>query len=130
MKKVSFAFVLAAGAAMQFAPLSLPASAADLGGSLKDTPYVVMPYWGGFYFGGHAGGAWGNTKLHDQFDYVGDPEHSFSASNTGFIGGAQAGYNVQRGHFVFGFEGDIGYLNISASKTAKDLTNTNGKCTG
>ncbi len=115
MKKVSFAFVLAAGAAMQFAPLQ-PASAADLGGgSLKDTPYVAMPFWGGLYFGGHAGGAWGNTKVHDKFDYVGDPIYDFNANSTGFIGGAQAGYNIQRGHFVFGVEGDIGYLNISAS---------------
>jgi outer membrane immunogenic protein len=130
MKKLSFAFVLAAGAAMQFAPLVQPASAADLGGSLKDTPYVVVPYWGGFYFGGHAGGAWGNTKLHDQFDYVGDPEHSFNASNTGFIGGAQAGYNVQRGHFVFGVEADIGYLGISASNSAKDLGPSTKKCKG
>ena len=31
----------------------------------------------------------------------------------GFLGGAQGGYNVQRGHFVFGVEGDIGYLGLS-----------------
>jgi outer membrane immunogenic protein len=115
MKKFGLA-LLAAGAAMQFAPLSQPALAADLGGgSLKDTPYVAVPYWGGFYFGGHAGGAWGNTKVHDQFDYVGDPIYNFSANSTNFIGGAQAGYNIQRGRLVFGVEGDIGYLNISAN---------------
>ena len=71
----------------------------------------------GLYFGGHAGGAWGNTDLHDQFDYIGDPEFSSSSSSAGLIAGAQAGYNVQRGHFVFGLEGDLGYLGISASKT-------------
>ncbi len=43
------------------------------GGSLKDTPYVVVPSWGGLYFGGHAGGAWGNTNVHDHYDYVGIP---------------------------------------------------------
>ncbi len=118
MIKSRFALILAAGAAMQFAPLSQPASAADLPtGSLKDTPYVVAPSWAGLYFGGHAGGAWGNTDLHDQFDYIGDPEFSSSSSSAGLIAGAQAGYNVQRGHFVFGLEGDLGYLGISASKS-------------
>ena len=33
------------------------------------------------------------------------------------MGGAQAGYNVQRGHVVFGLEGDIGYLGISAKSS-------------
>ena len=130
MRMFRVALVLAAGAAM-LAPLSQLASAADLGGSggYKDTPYVAVP-WQGFYFGGHGGGAWGNTNVHDKFDYVGDPQHSFSGDSTSFIGGAQAGYNIQRGHVVFGLEGDIGYLNISAKSTAKDLTTPNGKCTG
>ena len=127
MIKSRFALILAAGAAMQFAPLSQPASAADLPtGSLKDTPYVVVPSWQGLYFGGHAGGVWGNTNVHDHFDYVGDPEFNGNLGSTGFIGGAQAGYNIQRGHFVFGPEADIGYLGISASKS---INNTPGSCT-
>ena len=100
------------------APLSQTASAADLpggGGGYKDTPYVVVP-WQGLYFGGHAGGAWGNTNVHDKFDYSGDPEFNGSASSLGLIGGLQAGYNVQRGHAVFGLEGDVGYLGISTSQ--------------
>ena len=86
MRMFRLAFVFAAGAAM-LAPLSQPASAADMGGggSLKDTPYVVVPSWGGLYFGGHAGGAWGNTNVHDKFDYSGDPEFTGSASSLGFI---------------------------------------------
>ena len=59
--------------------------------------------------------------MHDQFDYVGDPHTHPQLYRTGFIGGAQAGYNIQRGHVVFGVEGDIGYLNISGKSTAKDL---------
>jgi outer membrane immunogenic protein len=117
MRTSRFALILAAGAAMQFAPLSQPASAADLPGSLKDTPYVVAPSWAGLYFGGHAGGVWGNTGVNDKFDYVGDPGFNGTLGSTGFIGGAQAGYNFQRGHFVFGPEADIGYLSISASKS-------------
>jgi outer membrane immunogenic protein len=114
MRMYRLAFVFAAGAAM-LAPLSQAASAADMGtgGSLKDTPYVAVPSWQGFYFGGHAGGVWGDSKVHDKFDYVGDPILTTSPSGSGFIGGAQAGYNIQRGHIVFGPEVDIGYLGLS-----------------
>jgi opacity protein-like surface antigen len=84
--------------------------------SLKDAP-VFPPIWTGLYFGGHAGGIWGNTGVNDDFTYVGDPQFIGSLGGAGFIGGAQAGYNIQRGHFVFGIEGDIGYLGISASKS-------------
>jgi outer membrane immunogenic protein len=84
---------------------------------------VVMP-WQGFYFGGHAGGAWGKTTGNDTFTYMGDPTVPLNLSSTGFIGGAQAGYNVQRGHFVFGLEGDIGYLGISVNKSANNLKPT------
>ena len=91
---------------------------------------MVMPSWQGFYFGGHAGGAWGNTKVHDKFDYVGDPQYGFTGDSTSFIGGAQAGYNIQRGHVVFGLEGDIGYLNISAKSSAKGLTDSRWKMHG
>jgi outer membrane immunogenic protein len=118
MIKSRFALILAAGAAMQFASLSQPAFAADLpGGSLKDTPYVVAPSWAGLYFGGHAGGVWGNTGVNDTFTYVGDPTSNGNIGSTGFIGGAQAGYNFQRGRFVFGPEADIGYLGLSGSKS-------------
>jgi outer membrane immunogenic protein len=117
MNKLNLAFVLAAGAAMQFAPLQ-PAAAADLGGGYKDTPYVVMP-WQGLYFGVHGGGAWGSTTVNDNFDYGGDPYMNGSAKSTSAIAGAQAGYNVQRGHFVFGVEGDIGYLGLKADGSDK-----------
>ena len=102
---------------MQFAPLSEPASAADMGG-YKDTPYVVVPSWQGLYFGGHAGGVWGNAGLTDTYDYIGDPTSKNSIGSSGLIGGGQAGYNVQQGHIVFGLEGDIGYLGLSGSKSA------------
>ena len=118
MKKFGLA-LLAAGAAMQFAPLGQPALAADLGGgSLKDTPYVAVPYWGGFYFGAHGGGVWANTSVTDTYEYQGDPTSKNSFSSTGVIGGAQAGYNFQQGHAVFGVEGEIGYLGLSGSKFA------------
>jgi outer membrane immunogenic protein len=114
MKKFRLAFIFAAGVAAQMAPSSLPASAADLGGGgYKDTPYVMVP-WQGLYFGVHGGGAWGSTTVDDNFDYYGDPYMNGSANSTSAILGGQAGYNVQQGHLVFGIEGDIGYLGLSA----------------
>jgi outer membrane immunogenic protein len=86
--------------------------------SFKDAPADFWPVWPGFYVGGHAGGAWGDTSTHDTFTYVGDPTFNGSLNSTGFIGGAQAGYNFQRGRFVFGIEGDLGYLGLNASKSA------------
>jgi outer membrane immunogenic protein len=114
--------VLVAGAALQSGLLSQQAFATDLPyeprSSLKDAPADFWPIWPGFYVGGHAGGAWSDTRTHDTFTYVGDPTFNGSLSSTGFIGGAQAGYNFQRGHFVFGVEGDLGYLGLNASKSA------------
>jgi outer membrane immunogenic protein len=85
--------------------------------SLKDSPYDFSPLWQGFYLGGHAGGAWGNASILDNFTYVGDPSFDGRLGGAGFIGGAEAGYNIQRGHFVFGVEGDVGYLGLSAGKS-------------
>jgi outer membrane immunogenic protein len=114
--------ILAAGAALQIGLLGGQAFATDLPEkprmSLKAPPPEFSPIWAGFYVGGHAGGAWGDTGTHDAFTYVGDPAFNGSLNSTGFIGGAQAGYNFQRGHFVFGLEGDLGYLGLKASKAA------------
>lgn len=111
-----FVMILAAGTAIQLAPLSQPASAADFGG-MKDAPYEFVPMWTGFYLGGHGGAAMGNTSVKDQFDYVGDPNFNGGAKSTSWIAGGQAGYNFQYGHFVFGPEGDIGYLALSGKNS-------------
>jgi outer membrane immunogenic protein len=119
MKKFRFAMILAATAAAHFANVSQQAFAADLPtASLKDTPYTIMPFWAGPYVGGHAGGVWGNAGVTDTYSYQGDPTSKNSFGSTGVIGGAQAGYNIQQGHVVFGVEGDIGYLGLSANKSA------------
>ena len=93
-------------------------------------PYEFVPLWTGFYIGGSAGAAMGATGIHDKFDYVGDPSYSGTASNIGLIGGLQTGYNYQYGHFLFGLEGDAGYLGLSASKSAKGLSSADktGHC--
>lgn len=59
--------------------------------------------WSGFYLGAHVGHAWGRTRVIDN-GVLTEP----GAATNGFIGGALAGYNWQRGAFVYGFEVDIG----------------------
>ena len=116
------ALTLSVGASLFFVslPASPQAAAADIFSppqSLKDSPALFAPVpWQGFYIGGHAGGEWGGPDVSDKFDYVGDPSFNGGVNGTGFIGGGQAGYNFQRGHFVFGPEVDLGYLGLSASK--------------
>ncbi len=129
MRGFRFWLILAACGAIQFAPLSQLASAADFGGMKDDMPYEFVPMWGGFYFGAHAGAALTNTGVNDSFNYVGDPSFNGSLSNPSLMGGAQTGYNYQYGHFVFGLEADGGYLGISASKSANGLTTKDGTCT-
>ncbi len=102
--------------------------------SLKDVPPPAVAYspilqgfypiWQGFYLGGHAGVASEDPSVSDPFTYVGDPTLNSSFSSTGFIGGGQIGYNIQNGHFVFGVEGDIGYLGLSSHKSTSSDPNS------
>jgi len=91
-------------------------SGGGFGGGLKDGPADLPPLWAGFYVGGYAGGVWTGTNLSDGFTYEGDPSYKGTFDGTGFTGGGTLGYNIQRGHAVFGVEGDIGYLSLSGSK--------------
>jgi outer membrane immunogenic protein len=94
------------------------ASAADMyvappagPGGYKDAPYVTS--WTGFYAGAHVGGVWGNVDVTDTTGGV--PPGPFRFSPDGVFGGGTAGYNLQRGNFVFGVEADIGYMNLNGS---------------
>ncbi len=96
------------------------AFAADLP-SRAPPPVYVPPVpiftWTGIYVGGQIGYAWGtsNTNLGDNFgDYV-----SFSTNNSGVIGGAHVGYNLQLSQFVVGLEGDV-----DGSSLRKSISNT------
>jgi outer membrane immunogenic protein len=62
-------------------------------------PYTVnqplnIYSWAGPYLGGNLGWAWGSV------------DNSVTRPS-GFVGGAQAGYNFQTGPWVFGVEGDL-----------------------
>jgi opacity protein-like surface antigen len=68
--------------------------------------------WTGFYAGLHAGGAWGETKGSDSFDF---PTEITQQRLHGAFGGAQFGYNYQFGRAVWGAElsGSYGQINGS-----------------
>jgi outer membrane immunogenic protein len=86
--------------------------APDAVGSYKDAP--VFGYsWTGFYAGVHVGGVWGNVDVTDTTGGVTPGPFKFSPE--GVFGGGTAGYNLQRGNFVFGVETDVGYMNLSGS---------------
>jgi outer membrane immunogenic protein len=94
----------------------------------KAPPIVDPVYnWTGFYVGLNAGGGWNDTK-DDVFPtgclldaacslqpVTNNPLRSDSVrlNGSGFIGGAQAGYNWQRNKWVFGIEGDINYNGLN-----------------
>jgi outer membrane immunogenic protein len=95
---------------------TMAAQAADLP-TRKEAPapvFVPPPFtWTGFYVGINAGASWSmgsrTTSLYDPaFGFLGTYyPGNLGSSNTGFIGGGQAGYNWQTGAFVLGVETDF-----------------------
>jgi outer membrane immunogenic protein len=115
--------------------------------------------WSGFYVGINGGAAWGDaragasavcndtTKIptddpdapaegidcpfqSDQVAAVG-PIGTGSLSDRGFLGGVQAGVNVQKGSLVYGFEVDVQSFNLGASRsgTGQDPNNAANQIT-
>jgi hypothetical protein len=101
--------------------------------SLKDS-YPVLAHWGGFYIGAHAGAAFdASDDSIDSVDFnaggagTGGGDGITNAGGGGgggggggsavarldddltFIGGLQLGYNIQRGLWVYGLEGDASF---------------------
>jgi outer membrane immunogenic protein len=93
-----------------------------------------LPSWTGFYLGLNAGYAWGKsdptligsagTALPVLFtETFGGPP---SLNPRGFIGGGQAGYNWQTGHWVFGAEVDFSGLDAKADASKSPFFNGKG----
>jgi len=88
-------------------------------------PPVPVCEWCGFYIGGNAGGVWSTDSTNFGGDSVpggtltaiarGQVAASLSTKPSGFIGGAQAGYNVQSGNIVWGVEGDFDVSTLKRS---------------
>jgi outer membrane immunogenic protein len=73
-------------------------------------------HWSGAYVGGHLGWGFGSEEWRDTFgDVAGVPGSTLGISGNGFLGGVQAGYNIQRGRVVFGVEGDFTGTLLSGS---------------
>jgi outer membrane immunogenic protein len=84
-------------------------------------PAAPAASWAGPYAGLYAGHGWGTADSTAPFDSgpgffynFGGSRYSFSAD--GFFGGAAAGRNWQRGTWVAGVEGEIGYLGLNGSR--------------
>ena len=90
------------------------ATAADLGGSIKDDYNAPRcANFRGFYAGGHLGWAYYRADRTDLDGYLLD-RATYSATEDGFAGGAQAGYNFQHGCTVFGLEADWSWTGARA----------------
>lgn len=115
------------------------ASAADLGGSLKDDVAPIAAYspiWTGLYVGGSVGFGVGDTSGQLKFD---EREHekarivqegeSFNLGDlfssdyevNGAIYGVHVGYNWQRGPIVFGVEAAYNGTNMDGNETITAL---------
>jgi outer membrane immunogenic protein len=117
--------------------LSIPAMAADLevGGAppYKATRPVVRAYnWSGIYFGGNVGGHFGTDKITTttEADFEGtglaggaaiDSASPATLHPKGFIGGVQAGAQLEGSGGVFGIEVDANWLGGSASRTLTNI---------
>jgi outer membrane immunogenic protein len=78
--------------------------------------------WSGLYLGAHAGYAQGDaTTRQDVTDWGTDPKYvgPFAYDLDGAFGGGTAGYNYQIGALVLGVEGDLGYMDLSGSRTSE-----------
>jgi outer membrane immunogenic protein len=104
---------------------TMAAQAADLP-TRKEAPapvFVPPPFtWTGFYVGVNAGAAWSMGSRSTTLAMPGLLSPNFLGtyypsnlgnSNTGFIGGGQAGYNWQTGAFVLGVETDFDGTTLS-----------------
>jgi outer membrane immunogenic protein len=65
--------------------------------------------WAGLYAGAHLGYAWADTNVTALDDYLFSPalDAEFNFDSDDIVGGVHAGYNWQRGRFVYGVEVDI-----------------------
>jgi outer membrane immunogenic protein len=122
-------------------PFFLPvgsAGAADLPVKAPaPAPVAALPNWTGFYLGLNAGGAWGRADPNTSVACAAAPGFNLgyigltggcadvplvNAAGTGsiskatFIGGGQAGYNVQSNNVVYGIELDFDSMNIKAAR--------------
>jgi outer membrane immunogenic protein len=102
---------------------ALPALAADLPVRIptKAPAMVASVYnWTGCYLGGYVGGASAGRNVSAQdlngYNYGGAAGPAFGYKlDSSVIGGGTLGCNYQTGQFVFGLEGEAGYMRLRGS---------------
>ena len=103
------AFIAAAALAIAISG----AQAADL--PVDTPPLAATPApasdWSGFYAGIHGGYSFGETDVSIAIPGPFAAQYDID----GWLAGVQAGYNVQSGMWLFGFEADIAYSSIDGS---------------
>jgi outer membrane immunogenic protein len=107
-------------AATALVAISSHAWAAD---AIVDAPMPVgdAATWTGLYFGGFAGGSFGDTDF--SAGPTGGPTIlNLSVTSSGFTGGAQIGYDYQIDNFVIGAVADIAFSDYKA-KVSADIFN-------
>jgi outer membrane immunogenic protein len=113
MKQVFGALVLGLSAISTSYAADLPVRSAP-----PLAPVIAAPIftWTGFYVGVNGGYGWGDVELQSgTIPGIAGPQN-VDVEADGFIGGAQAGYNVQLGSFVVGAEADIQYSGVEESR--------------
>ena len=113
-------WIAAPAMASIFCASLLLSSGAIAGGSLKDEYRPQIMNWTGFYLGGHAGLATGQTSGEVG---LGGPSISTDYDMNGALWGAHAGYNYQMGHTVLGIEGTWAGLDVKGSETCVVILN-------
>lgn len=84
---------------------------------LCSAPAFAASDWTGPYLGVSGGYAWGKSVSHDIDGYNAyGPAGDVSYHPKGLQGNIYGGYNWQRSQYVFGVEGELGYLGISKSQ--------------
>jgi outer membrane immunogenic protein len=103
------------------------------GPAYKAARPVMRAYdWTGFYVGGNVGGHWGTDKITTttdaDFEGLGgaaglaiDAASPATLHPRGFIGGLQAGYNLEGSGGVWGIEVDANWLGGSATRTLTNI---------
>jgi outer membrane immunogenic protein len=95
------------------------ANAADLAVPPRPAPVAPVAYapevynWSGIYFGGHIGGGYASLSWTDLVPGMSND----TFNDLGFLGGAQAGANVQFNRLVLGVEGDFSWTSLSGNGT-------------
>lgn len=110
---------LCAAAAFALITQSAPTHAADLP---LAAPFAIASNWAGFYAGGHAGALNGTATFADPY---GPSVFGDRVTSTGFLAGAQIGYNwVVAPRWVAGVGADASYIDSSGTNTCMQATIT------